>query len=188
MGAVAGPGPPSVETWHSLERISHPQIREFAAYWRRKRGDRRAPSRSDIDPFELRAYLPHIFILDVVPPDGRLKIRLVGTEMARAVGGDHTGRFVDEVTPPDHYPELHREIDDVVRHFVLRYKISDMAWKGRPFARYHRLMTPLSNDQSTVNMVFGIGYMIRAREVPIDPLQAAIEITPVSQSRILAAK
>jgi hypothetical protein len=187
--ATAEQDPASVETWHSLDGISHPLIRQFAAYWQMKRGDRRAPARSDIEPTELCSYLPHMFMLDVVRPGMRFKVRLVGTEMARAGGSENsTGRFVDEVVPPHHYPELRDEIEDVARHFVLRYKISDMAWQGRRHARYHRLMMPLSNDQIAVNIVLGIGYLIQALEAPVTPLEAAIQITPISQSRILTAQ
>ena len=74
-------------------------------------------------------------------------------------GVDYIGRFADEVLPPDRYAELLREVDDVLQHFVLRYKISELAWQGRPHARYHRLMMPLSADQVTVNILFGVGYM-----------------------------
>jgi hypothetical protein len=178
-----------IETWHSLERISHPLIRQFADYWQRKRGGRRAPARCDIDPTELGSFLPHLFMLDVIRPDMRFRVRLVGTDMERDSNMyNTTGRFADEVVPPHVYPELRDEIEDVARHFVLRYKVSDMAWQGRPYARYHRLMMPLSNDQQVVNMVLGIGYLIQAQEAPTTPLEAAIQVTPVSQSRILAAK
>jgi len=179
----------SVETWNSIERISHPLIRRFASYWQMKRGERCAPARSDIEPAELGQFLPHMFMLDVIRPDMRFKVRLVGTDMERDSNiYNSTGRFSDEVVPPHAYPELHDEMEDVARHFVLRYKIADMAWQGRPYARYHRLMMPLSDDQSVVNIVLGIGYLIQAQEAPFTPLEAAIEIMPVSQSRILAAK
>jgi hypothetical protein len=179
----------AIETWHSLERISHPLIRQFADYWQRKRGARRAPARCDIDPTELGSFLPHMFMLDVIRPDMRFKVRLVGTDMERDSNiYNSTGRFADEVVPPNAYAELQDEMEDVARHFVLRYKIADMAWQGRPYARYHRLMMPLSDDQSMVSIVLGIGYLIQAQDVPFTPLEAAIEIMPVSQSRILAAK
>ena len=133
---------PAVETWESLERIPHPKIRAFAEYWQSKRGQRRAPARADIDPAELGPFLPHMYMLDVVPPGPRVKVRLLGTEAMQSGGVDYTGRFADEVLPPDRYAELQREVDDVLQHFVLRYRISDLAWQGRPHARYHRLMMP----------------------------------------------
>jgi hypothetical protein len=150
---------PAVDTWDSLERIPHPTIRAFAQYWQSKRGQRRAPARADIDPSELGPFLPHMYMLDVVPAGPRIKVRLLGTEAMQSGGVDYTGRFADEVLPSDRYEELLQEVDDVLQHFVLRYKISDLAWQGRPHARYHRLMMPLSADQMTVNILFGVGYM-----------------------------
>jgi hypothetical protein len=175
---------PTIETWDSLDRIPHPKIRTFAAYWQTKRGDRRAPARGDIDPSELGCYLPYMYMLDVVPPGPRFKFRLMGTDSKRSAGFDFTGRFADEALPPEYYCEMQQEMDDVLRHFVLRYKISDLAWQGRPHARYHRLMMPLSSDQSAVNMLLGVGYMVEAHETP----SAAIETGPVLQSRILAGR
>lgn len=169
---------PAIETWDSLERIPHPKIRAFADYWQSKRRQRRAPTRADIDPSELGPFLPHMYMLDVLPGP-RVKVRLLGTEAMQSGGVDYTGRFADEVLPPDRYAELQLEVDDVLRHFVLRYKISDLAWQGRPHARYHRLMMPLSADQATVNILIGVGYMDPA------PNDAAPCGTPELQARIL---
>ena len=169
---------PAIETWDSLERIPHPKIRAFAAYWQSKRGQRRAPARADIDPSELGPFLPHMYMLDVLPGP-RVKVRLLGTEAMQSGGVDYTGRFADEVLPPDRYAELQQEVDDVLGHFVLRYKISDLSWQGRPHARYHRLMMPLSADQATVNILIGVGYMDPA------PNDAAPRGMPELQARIL---
>src|SRR5688572_16937936 len=133
------------------------RIRRFAPSPRI--GNRSAASaarrRADIDPSELGPFLPHMYMLDVVPPGPRIKVRLLGTEAMQSGGVDYTGRFADEVLPPGRYAELLQEVDDVLQHFVLRYKIADLAWQGRPHARYHRLMMPLSADQTTVNILFG---------------------------------
>ena len=188
LGSPAGGAAAPVETWESLERIPHPRIREIATYWATKRQGRRAPSRRDLDPpFEIRAHLAHLFMLDVVEPGPRFRIRLVGTEVTRIVGADHTGRFLDEVSPADHFAELRREIEDVVLNFVPRYRVSDMGWQGRRFVRYHRLMMPLSNDQERVNIVFGAGYAIERqprRPVPIEE-ERAIATTPALAARII---
>jgi hypothetical protein len=181
---------PEVATWQSIEPISHPQIRDLAAYWKTKRRGRRAPSRRDIDPAELRVCLPNIFMLDVVEPgrrppagsvrDRRFKVRLAGTEIVNLVGEDHTGRFLDETIPADGYPTLRQEIEDVVSHFVFRYRINALACRDRSYAQYHGLMLPLSDDQKHVNVVLGIGYMIRSTEAefPAAPIQAAIQVLP----------
>jgi hypothetical protein len=190
LGSAAGGAAPAVETWASIERIPHPRIREIATYWEAKRQGRRAPSRRDLDPpFEIRAHIAHLFMLDVVEPGPRFRIRLVGTEVTRAVGGNHTGRFLDAVSPSDHYAELRREIEDVAFNFVLRYRVSDMGWQGRRFVRYHRLMMPLSNDQERVNIVFGAGYAIerQPKGALVVPDEAAMPGVASIAARIVLA-
>jgi hypothetical protein len=142
-----------------------------------KRRGRRAPSLDP--PFEIRGHIAHLFMLDVVEPGPRFRIRLVGTEVTRAVGGDHTGRFLDAVSPSEHYTGLRQEIEDVVFNFAL----------GRRLVRYHRLMMPLSNDQEHVNIVFGVGYAIEGRPkgAPVAADEAAVPGIPAVAARIVPA-
>src|SRR4029434_8625350 len=104
---------PAVETWDSLDRIPHPKIRAFADHWQLKRGQRRAPGPAEIDPSELGPFLPNMYMLDVVPPGPRIKVRLMGTEAMQSGGVDLTGRFADEVLAGERYAELQREDDRV---------------------------------------------------------------------------
>jgi hypothetical protein len=43
--------------------MKHPSSREFFAYWDAKRGDARAPDRSEIEPGAVRELLGDIFVL-----------------------------------------------------------------------------------------------------------------------------
>lgn len=74
----------------------HPDIRAMVDYWRRKAGSRRMPRRTDIDPTEIKAFLPRITLVDVVPDARRFVYRLVGTEEVASRGSDPTGRSVAE--------------------------------------------------------------------------------------------
>jgi hypothetical protein len=127
-------------------------------YWDGKRRGRQMPSRTDIDPFELKPYLPQLVLLDVegVPP--RFRYRLVGTEVTRVRRGlsssDPTGQFVDEVTH-------HQGTDAVLAHYrrvVDERRPSTDAGSytpspERPWIRFSRLVLPLSSDDVTVNML-----------------------------------
>jgi hypothetical protein len=128
------------------------------AYWDGKRRGRLMPSRTDIDPFELKPYLPQLVLLDVegVPP--RFRYRLVGTEVTRVRRGlsssDPTGQFVDEVTH-------HQGTGAVLAHYcrvVAERRPSTDAGAyppspERPWVRFSRLVLPLSSDDVTVNML-----------------------------------
>ena len=65
-------------------------------YWDAKRGGRKMPRRSDIDPAELVPFLPRVMIVDVVDDERRYVYRLVGTREVDARGRDPTGRPVGE--------------------------------------------------------------------------------------------
>jgi hypothetical protein len=127
-------------------------------YWASKRRGRTMPSRADIDPLELRSYLPQLVLLDVEGDPPRFRYRLVGTEVTRVRRGlrnsDPTGRFVDEVTH-------HQGTGAVLAHYrrvVAERKPSTDAGTyppspERPWLRFSRLVMPLSRDDVTVNML-----------------------------------
>lgn len=84
-------------TAEEIERLiqaAHPSIVAITAYWREKAGQRSMPSRADIDPVDLKAHLPGISLVDVVPDARRFVYRLVGTYQVAQRGADPTGRSV----------------------------------------------------------------------------------------------
>jgi hypothetical protein len=67
--------------------MKHPSSREFFAYWNGKRGDARAPDRSDIEPGAVRALLGDIFVLSCDASAGH-PFRLAGTRLCALFGRD----------------------------------------------------------------------------------------------------
>jgi hypothetical protein len=95
--AVPLPGPYRRTTNLGFLETCHPRIAEIYRYWDRKRDDRAMPSRGDIDPSEIKSFLPAIIIVDVVPTEPpNFVYRLVGTREVEARGTDPTGRLVGE--------------------------------------------------------------------------------------------
>jgi hypothetical protein len=86
----------SPEETEARVAASHPDIRSMVDYWRGKAGIRRMPRRTDIDPGDLKTFLPRITLVDVVPDARRFVYRLVGTEEVASRGNDPTGRSVAE--------------------------------------------------------------------------------------------
>ena len=78
------------------------RLRQAYEYWRRKAGARQLPSRLDIDPVEIPRLLPHIMLVDVMGAD-LYRYRLIGTEIATAMGVNATGRLVHEMLLEDGY-------------------------------------------------------------------------------------
>jgi hypothetical protein len=74
-----------------------PMARLFAAWrdWPKRNG---LPARDCFDPTDHPTLLPHISLFDVEPgPPRRFRLRVVGTEVVRALNRDATGRYMDDL-------------------------------------------------------------------------------------------
>ena len=86
----------------------HP-TKAFADYWTRLSADTvgdAPPKRSAIDPCDIPGLLKWLMIFnreDMSDGPARYRLRLQGTSAARLTKGDHTGRYLDEFTPPSCY-------------------------------------------------------------------------------------
>src|SRR5271170_7886097 len=91
--------------------MKHPSSREFFAYWDGKRGDARAPDRSEIEPGAVRDLLGDIFVLPY-DSDAGYPFRVAGTRISALLGRDlkdhsFSGLFA---------PESRDEIEDLIGH------------------------------------------------------------------------
>ena len=132
------------------ERLRSRVLRQLLQYWDEKRGDRRAPSRDDIDPAEMIEALPNVFLIDVLAEPRRYRVRLMGTLLGEWCGRDHTGRYVDEIT--DQAVATLHELVTTWRPWRLLTELGRSSGGTRP---YELLALPLSRDGATVNMVLG---------------------------------
>ena len=87
--------------------MKHPASREFFAYWDGKRGDARAPERSDIEPNAVRERLGDIFVLSC---DASYPFRVAGTRVCAMFGRD----LKDKSFPALFAPESRAEIEEIV--------------------------------------------------------------------------
>jgi hypothetical protein len=69
--------------------MKHPASREFFAYWDGKRGDARAPDRSDIEPNAVRELLADTFVLSC---EAGYPFRVAGTRVCALFGRDMKDR------------------------------------------------------------------------------------------------
>jgi hypothetical protein len=72
------------------------RIRKLNEYWLAK-AKGRVPSRSDIDPVDVRELLPNLMMIDMFGDPLRFRYRLVGTRVVQYTGFDFTGRRLDEM-------------------------------------------------------------------------------------------
>ena len=91
--------------------MKHPSSREFFAYWDAKRGDAKAPDRSEIEPGAVRELLGDIFVLSYDNEAG-FPFRVAGTRVSALLGRD----LKDTSFSALFTPESRREIEDIITY------------------------------------------------------------------------
>src|ERR1700722_4706621 len=89
--------------------MKHPSSREFFAYWDAKRGDARAPDRSEIEPGAVRELLGDIFVLSYDAAAG-YPFRVAGTRVCALLGSDQKDRSFSALFEP----AGRREIEEII--------------------------------------------------------------------------
>jgi hypothetical protein len=89
--------------------MKHPSNRAFFAYWDERRGDARAPDRSEIEPGAVRELLGDIFALSYDAAAG-YPFRVAGTRVCALLGCDLKDRSFSALFAPDG----RREIEDII--------------------------------------------------------------------------
>jgi hypothetical protein len=76
--------------------MKHAASRELYAYWEKRRGDRAAPERADIEPGAIRQALSDTFILELNDATDGHSFRLAGTRVCALFGRELKGEsFID---------------------------------------------------------------------------------------------
>jgi hypothetical protein len=135
-----------------LERCG-PKAVALYQYWNARRGIRPMPTRADIDPLEMRQWLPRLTLVDVSPDGQDFTYRLVGTRMVDLLGMNPTGRSVESAWPEEVaglVVEAYREVVDS-RAPVFCQQITEWREDQKPTAWAVRL--PLSSDGVEVDMI-----------------------------------
>lgn len=131
--------------------IRHPVLRRFFAYWRAKAGTRSMPGRADLDPVDFPYALGHVILVDVERHPGnadrplRFRFRLYGSALVNYFGdGDYTGKYADQLLPPDYAPFVVQAYTTAVDGRVPRHAHREMAI-NRQMLNYDVLTLPLAD-------------------------------------------
>jgi hypothetical protein len=133
----------------------HDILRQLEAYWRTKKGERRAPTRADLDPVEIPALMPHLLLLDVEPESRRIRFRLMGTAVTAGLNRDLTGRYLDELPLNKTQRAMHAEYRRVAETIEPACSTWEYTRDDGRHVRIERLVLPLSSDGATVDMLLG---------------------------------
>ncbi len=81
----------------------YPDLAECRAYWEGLRGSAFAPSRSQLDPMDLKSVLPRVMLVEVTPGHPpRFLFRLSGTGICDVHGRDLKELYAEELQPPEY--------------------------------------------------------------------------------------
>lgn len=136
-----------------------PRLKGLLHYWQDKRAGRRFPSRTDIDPLDLKPVLGNILLVDVVPQDDgnmRFRYRLFGTEFVFYHGADLTGHWLDEIPNSDFRDALISMYRTVVADGEIRKVSYDYVLNSRRH-RFQAVILPLSSDEEHIDIILSCG-------------------------------
>jgi hypothetical protein len=130
------------------------ELNEIHDYWLAKRGQRRMPSRADIEPTEIPRLLRNVMLIDVLHDPVRFRYRLIGTNVVDATGENRTGKCFGRV-------EFFAANPIVMKQYGAVVATGDPVHSLEPFYRLdngreyevERLLLPLSSDGVTVDMI-----------------------------------
>jgi hypothetical protein len=140
------------EAWEIADHAGaqSPAIAAAVGYWRAKAAARAMPSRAELDPMEMRSFLPKILIVDVTT-SGDFVYRLCGTEISDRNRQDLTGRRADAESLGASAPLF---LDAYRRTVAARapiFFVGRMWWQERDYLSFEQVILPLSSDGATVD-------------------------------------
>jgi len=133
------------------------ELSQLLETWRSEAGEAGIPTRSAMSPRVLKSFLRDVALYErVEAADGkrRYRVRLMGTSFAQILG-DYTGKFVDEVVPPEFVTLWHASLDTTLAagaplRFLGREDTNRMTFLTGEF-----FSAPLLADDGQMNMVLG---------------------------------
>lgn len=133
----------------------HPLLRDAYAYWRLRCGDRDMPSRADLSPGEMRAFLSHVGLVEVREGTNGIEysIRLSSTKW-ESVYGSMKGRILADFLPPE-VEERWRMAFDSVRESAKPMRVcAPVLLTRKRWLTCELLVAPLSEDSVVVSTLF----------------------------------
>ncbi len=158
-----------------IPATAHWAIRDGYAYWQNARpGPGLLPGRQHIDPLDIPALLPFIWLFDVADqPAGllpfNLRYRLLGSHVELGLGLNRTGRWVDAVEPRFVIdPELHAAHLAAVTRGEAHYRRGTPRFAhNKAVAGLERVLMPLARDGRKPDMLLGFTVFLDTDGAPV---------------------
>ena len=146
------------------------QLVRLYDYWDAKRGGRRWPRRSDVDPLEMRFAIGNIDLIEITygdHPDGIapapivFRFRISGSNIDRDEGFNMQGKTLDEYPLPVHRENIRRTYLRILAEGNPDFEVLERLDEGQ-ITRYARMLLPLSDDGSRVDMFLAGRYELKS--------------------------
>lgn len=128
------------------------RLQRLYAYWDAKRGGRRFPTRSEVDPVDFPYILGYVTLVDVEFEPRRYFFRLDGSILVELSGMNYTGKYLDEL-PMEEYSDFIKQTYDTVVDSGAPYRYLKKGLFDRQVFSEETLILPLGNPQNPVDML-----------------------------------
>lgn len=133
--------------------IDEPQLRRLYDYWNGKRGMRRAPLRSEIDPVEIPDLLGFLNLYDIRAEPRDYLVRLNGSNIAAMLRQDITGRSISEVIDGDDGERCRRAFSMCIDEMKPALVETSLGFCGNNYAIQTILALPLCTNRAQADMI-----------------------------------
>ena len=126
---------------------------ELYRYWLDRHADGKPPTRAAIDPMiDLHHMASNLILIDVFP--GRSEYRLIGSQVVRHFGVDHTGKTVGTSTVDETQVAAWRKTVEYVASQEKPFMLASH-YRGGDKAKVIALLLPLTPSANGIRKLFG---------------------------------
>lgn len=147
---------------------------ELFRYWNTLRGERDLPRRDEIEPQEICALLPNLFILEQ-HPSGDIRFRLAGTHVCALFGRELRGQLFGVLWPGSEAGEAVQIADQVMTQRALAALSACGLTAGGDRVETELLLTPLGSPQGDSDRILGsLAPLSRPSWLHMTPLECLV--------------
>lgn len=137
-----------------------PGLQGAYEHWQSKRGQREFAGRGDLDPVEMREFLPRIMLADLTRDPLRFRYRLCGTGICHVHKGDPTGLAADELQPTHYGALIHSQYEGMLNNRRPTAHLNVFSNADR-YKSYAHIILPLSRGGSDIDMVMTVDSLLQ---------------------------
>lgn len=150
--------------------FERPELTDFLAYWKAKRGTRKFPRRVDIVPREIQSLLPWVHMYDFLNPSLgnndttsggiQFRIRLIGTALeSNFPGTGLRGQPMSALPSPvsEHVQRHLTMVTQIQKPLRTQYSITGIP--GQEFQSSESCYAPLSTNGTDIDIIIAVTFL-----------------------------